>query len=70
MMRLEFKRWLADRGEAALAALRPVAAEVRERAGDLLSDDTWCPDAHVQLTLTVAECRAVLAAAKEVGDGD
>lgn len=40
-----------------LAAIRPVLAEAKERADYL--HDTWNLDAHVELTLTIAELRAM-----------
>jgi hypothetical protein len=42
--------------------LRPIAKEIIERAGDDVGDGSWNPDAHIELTLSVAECRAVLEA--------
>lgn len=43
-----------------LAACRPVLAEANERADYM--HDTWNPEAHVELTLTIAELRAIRAA--------
>lgn len=42
------------------AALQPVLTEAKQRADYM--HDTWNPDAHVELTLTIAELRAIHAA--------
>jgi hypothetical protein len=44
------------------AILRPIATEIIERAGVDVGDGSWNPDAHIELTLSAAECRAVLEA--------
>lgn len=45
-----------------LAAIRPVAAEIKEKVVDPFHD-TWNPDAHADgITLTISECRAILSA--------
>lgn len=45
------------------AALRSVADEIAERLpADFVTDDTWNPDAPVEMSLTVAECRRVATA--------
>lgn len=40
-----------------LAALLPVLAEAKEKAD--FEHDSWNPKAHVEITLTIAECRAI-----------
>lgn len=39
------------------AACKPVLAEAKEREDYM--HDTWNPDAHVELTLTISEIRAI-----------
>lgn len=49
-------------------ALAAVVRELEARGYDAaVFDDSWNPDAHVELTLTVAECRALLAQARPRG---
>lgn len=45
-----------------LAALLPVLKEGVDRAKADIMETTWSPDAHVELTLTIAELRAIRAA--------
>lgn len=37
-----------------------IAREIKERAGADVGDDSWNPEAHIELTLTAKECRTIL----------
>lgn len=50
-------------------ALKPVAREIRDRVGSDVGDSSWNPDAHVELTLTAAECWLILEASKAAREG-
>lgn len=56
---------LRVRLQAAHDALRAVSDEITEKAPGRIEDADWNPDAHVELTLTIAECRAVREAMNE-----
>lgn len=51
-----------------LAAIHPVAAAIRHTEDGVrdFPESDWNPESHVEITLTVAECRAVLKAVKAV----
>ncbi len=40
--------------------LKALSAEIIEKVGRDVGNDTWSPDAHIELTLTAAECRKIL----------
>lgn len=44
------------------SVLRELAAIVRDRAGDV-TEKSWNPDAHVEITLSIADCRRIVCAA-------
>src|SRR5690242_13714524 len=51
---------MAEASKDLLAALKSVAAEIRNRCPDV-NHPTWNPDAHVEITLSIEECRTILA---------
>ena len=55
----EVKRIKASNAEI-LEALAPIKTAIEDKED--VRHDSWNPEAHVELTLTIAECRAVLAA--------
>lgn len=42
-------------------ALKPVASEIKHRLDNPL-DESWNPEHHVEITLTIRECQAVIMA--------
>lgn len=50
-----------------LAACKPVDREGRHKAPGDIMDGTWNVDAHIELTLTVGELRAIRAAIAKAG---
>ena len=46
-------------------ALAPIETEIENRKDGDIFHSSWNPDAHVELTLTIAECRAVVLALKK-----
>lgn len=47
---------------AAAVAIKPVLEAVANSNGSDFMDSSWNPDAHVEVTLTISECRALRAA--------
>ena len=72
MTRLDAERCEAQEAEDALrAALVRVADALRTQYGgaeEYFANHTWNPEAHVELTLTVADVRAVFAALRREGE--
>lgn len=62
---IEDVRTLGRRLGDAQAAIRPVVEEGKSKAGADIHIDNWNQDAHVELTLTIAELRALDAALSE-----
>lgn len=44
-----------------IETLREVEKEIREESHNGFAETNWNPDAHVEITLTVRECRTLLA---------
>lgn len=44
-----------------IETLREVDKEIRKESHDGFAETNWNPDAHVEITLTVRECRNLLA---------
>lgn len=44
--------------------IESIAAEIKERVGIHVGDDSWNPDAHIEIVLRASECRMIL---EEVG---
>jgi len=55
-----YNRFLDKQSEVfdLVRALKPVAREIAEKGHQAL-DDSWNPDFHIELTLSVRECRAI-----------
>lgn len=49
-----------DDASRIIATLSPVAAGIRNRCPDV-NYPTWNPDSHVEITLSIEECRTILA---------
>jgi hypothetical protein len=48
-------------------AVLPVARAIKDKVG-LLKEDNWNPESHVEITLTVAECRRLFALLGKSGE--
>ena len=48
--------------DALIEAAKPILQEMKDKAD--FNHKTWNPDAHVEITVTIAECRALQLAAE------